>query len=438
MPPYGSSAPTWHSDDLEAAFETLREAGDRSGQARVAGWIGNAMAGARRRDEAVAYLAPMVREFDDLSDDDPNLVHLVQAYASASFLTGHYREALESADRVLAAAERMGDARQASEALRIKGSSAFNLGRLWEAQALLLGAGRVAREAGLPDAELRSTVILASVIALDSPAGALALGREAIELARRLGQRSQEIVLSQNAAEDARRVGEWDWAAEVVAHIDQFDIDAAAHLANRIQQSLSAAWRGALKPEDLDALRIAVTTVEDRDIESSIFDLEGVLHTTSGRFIEAATAWMKVASASDLNAPYALPRAGRAAVLGGDAALAHQALDRLAALGSRGRAIDADKAAIGAGLAALAGDRAAALAGYRTAVTAYRELGLAFDEALLGIEAARMVGVAEPEVLAWVETARATLTRLGAESLLGVLEGAAARGAIGAEAAAGA
>jgi class 3 adenylate cyclase/tetratricopeptide (TPR) repeat protein len=413
--------------DLEAALETLRAVGDRSGQARVAGWIGNAMAGARRREEAVTYLESALRDFGDLGDDNKDLIHLVQSYAGASFLTGNYHAALESADRVLAAAERMGDASQAAEALRVKGSSAFNLGRIWEAQALLLGAGRVAREAGLPEAELRSTVILASVIALDSPAEALALGREAIELAQRLGQRSQEIVLSQNAAEDARRVGEWDWAASVVDYIDQYDIDAAAHIANRIQQALSAAWRGALDTDELEGLRAAVTAVEDRDIESSIDDLEGVLHTVNGRFIEAAEAWMKVAGVSDLNAPYALPRAARAAVLGGDPALAQQALDRLAALGTRGRSIDADKATIRAGLAALAGDRASALAGYRTAVATYRELGLAFDEALIGIEASRLVGAAEPEVAGWVEVARATFTRLGAASLVGALERAVAR-----------
>ena len=264
--------------------------------------------------------------------------------------------------------------------------------------------------------------MLASVLALDSPAGALAQERDAIDLARRLGQRTQEIVITQNATEDARRVGDWEWGVEAIARIDQDDIDAASHLANRIQTSLYDAWRGALALDEIAAIKAGVATIEDRDIESSIDDLEGVIALVEGRFGEAAESWMRVAAASDLNAPYSLPRAGRAAMLGGDAELAQSALDRLAALGSRGRAIDADRATIRAGLAAIAGDTATALAGYRTAVTAYRELGLAFDEALLGIEAARMLGISDPEVAGWAETARTTLARLGAMPLVKSLE----------------
>ncbi len=413
--------------DLGAAFETLRTAGDRSGQARVAGWIGNALAGARRRDEAVAHLAPMAREFDDLGDDDPNLVHLLQTYGTTSFLVGDYRTALAASDRVLAAAERSGDAREAAEALRIKGSSAFNLGRMWEARALLQGSLRVAQDAGLADAELRASAMLTSVQALDSPGDALALERDAIEVAQRIGQRSQEIVITQNASEDARRVGEWDWAVEAIERIDQYDIDVAAHTANRIQLALFAAWRGALDADEIDAIKAGLASIEDRDIESAVDDLEGVLAIVDGRFGDAAVSWLRVAGVSDLNAPYTLPRAGRAAVLAGDADLARQALDRLAVLGSRGRAVDADRATIRAGLDALQGDRAAALAGYRAAVTAYRELGLAFDEALLGIEAARLVGVADAEVAGWVEAARSTFTRLGAAPLVAALDRAAAR-----------
>ena len=413
--------------ELEEVLETLRAAGDRSGQARVAGWIGNALAGARRRDEAAAHLGPMAREFDALGDDDPNLVHLLQTHGTTAFLVGDYHTALEASDRVLAAAERAGDARQAAEALRIKGASAFNLGRMWEARALLLGSLRVAQEAGLADAELRAGSVLTSVQALDSPADALALERDAIALAQRVGQRSQEIVITQNASEDARRVGDWDWAVAAVARIDQYDIDVAAHLANRIQAALFAAWRGTLDSEEPAAIRAGLAGIEDRDIESAVDDLDGVRALAEGRFGDAAASWLRVAGVSDLNAPYTLPRAGRAAVLAGDADVARQALDRLAALGSRGRAIDAERATIRAGLAALAGDRTAALAHYRAAATAYRDLGLAFDEALLGLEAARILGVVDSEVAGWAETARATFERLGAAPLLAALERAAAQ-----------
>ena len=352
-------------------------------------------------------------------------------WAASAYFVSDYPTALEIADRVLAAAERVGDARVAAEALRTKGNSAFNLGRLWELRALLMGSQRVAQEAGLQEPELRAVSALATVLALDSPAAALAQERDAIALARRLGQRQQEIVITQNAVEDARRVGDWDWCDRAIAEIDQYDIDAAARLENRIQQAMMSAWRGDLSEDALEALRAAAAEVEDRGTEAAIDDLKGIVHTVEGRFVEAAASWIRLADASDLNAPYALPRAGRAAVLGGDAQLARSTLDRLAALGSRGRAIDADRTTIRAGLAALAGDHTAALDGYRSAAVAYRELGLAFDEALLGIEAARLIGVEDPEVGAWVETARATLARIRVDPLLAALDRAVARSAAG-------
>ena len=86
---------------------------------------------------------------------------------------------------------------------------------------------------------------------------------------------------------------------------------------------------------------------------------------------------MTITRMSDLNAPYSFPKAGRAAVLAGDAAMARAAVDGLARIGARGRAMDADRAAIGAGIAALEGDLMGARTGYRTAVAAFRDLGLA-------------------------------------------------------------
>ena len=54
------------------------------------------------------------------------------------------------------------------------------------------------------------------------------------------------------------------------------------------------------------------------------------------------------------------------------------------------------------------------------------ELG---ELALLGIEAARLLGMADPEVAGWVDTARSTFTLLGSAPLVGALERAAARSA---------
>jgi hypothetical protein len=75
-------------------------------------------------------------------------------------------------------------------------------------------------------------------------------------------------------------------------------------------------------------------------------------------------------------------------------------------------------ALIQAGIQAIEGDTAAALAGFRACVGVYRDLGLAWDEGLLGLVAASTLGVAEPEVARWLAEARATFERLKAAPLV--------------------
>jgi hypothetical protein len=122
-----------------------------------------------------------------------------------------------------------------------------------------------------------------------------------------------------------------------------------------------------------------------------------------------------------LNAPYVLPRAAHAALLAGDAAGARAALDRLAATGAHGRAIDVDRVAIQAGLAVLQGRRAEGITGYRSAIAGWRDLGLPWDEAVTSIAFVRLVGPDEPEAVAAAEAARGILEGLGAVRVLDIL-----------------
>ena len=412
--------------DLDLALEAFEAMGDRSAAARVAGWYGQTIVDARRRGEGTAYLETAFTRYEDLGDNDPNLVFLMRCLSMACFLSGDYPRSQAVADRQLAAAELLGDARLATEALRTKGAAAFYLGRLWEARALLQGAYHLAQEADLPDVQVAVLGILTSAIALDSPAESLALEHDAIDLARRLGRRGQEIVITMNATEDARRTGEWDWALGAIEAISGLDVDADALLGNRNQRALFDAFRGKLQDTDRDAIVADLEATPDRDMQSGGLDVTATSHFAAGRWAEAADSWMAVVDISDLNAPYALPRAGRAALLARDGAKARTALDRLAALGTRGRAVDADRAVMRAGLAALDGDAAAALAGYRGALVSFRELGLQWDEAMVGLEAASLLGAADPEVAGWVEAARAIYDRLQAVPMVARLDEAAA------------
>ena len=81
-----------------------------------------------------------------------------------------------------------------------------------------------------------------------------------------------------------------------------------------------------------------------------------------------------------------------------------------------------DLQGLAAGIDALGGNRSVALAQFREALTGYRVLGLAFDEALTVLDMVSLLGADEPEVLTAAEWARGTLTHLGAKPLVDRLD----------------
>jgi tetratricopeptide (TPR) repeat protein len=327
-------------------------------------------------------------------------------------------------DRALAAAERAGLVNIAAEALSTKGVIAMYQGRLWEARALLVGARLLAEEHNQPDVAMRTMNMLAATVAHDDPAEALRLERAAIELARQLGRRSAEMVTLGNAAEDARRTGDWAWAIEELEAAIDLDLDESTQLTLRAALALLQCLRGQLAPDVLQNILAGISRLEDSDTKATAFDLQAHDALLRGEYRSAYENHMLVIGISDLNAPYSLPRAGHAAVLAGDVDGARAALAQLDALGTRGRAVDADRAGIRAGIAAIEGDPAAAVAAYRTAIEAFRDLGLPWDEALTALSAAKRIGPDAPGVREWVETARATFIRLEAAPILGLLDDA--------------
>ncbi len=407
---------------FEAATAIRVDLGDRSAQARSIAWEGEALSTMRLRDEGLVRLSAAWEQLRDLGPDDPNLALLARAMAGICVFTGDYERADLMAHEALASAERLGLAGVAADAMVVMGTTALYRGRQWQARTLLTGARQLAEEAGLHDTALRVMITLPSFVALDDPRASLALGKEALALARRLGRRRNELAILFNASEDARRTGDWDWAVGELEAANQLEVDVASALVARGQLAFFDIYRGRSDPVERDELRRVLRGLEDLDMNSTAEDFGGSDAHARGRWAEAAAAWIRVADISDLNAPYALLRAGRVAILARDPALAQAALDRMDALGSRGRAIDADRSTIRAGLAMLAGDEDAALAGYRVALVAYRDLGLAWEEALVGMEAVSMIGTGDPEVAGWIDTARATFTRLDAGPMLVLLD----------------
>ena len=120
----------------------------------------------------------------------------------------------------------------------------------------------------------------------------------------------------------------------------------------------------------------------------------------------------------------------RSALWTGDAAGASRLLSAMDTSGYRGPVLTADGLCARAGIDALEGRGAAALAGYREALRAYRQLGLAFEEAAAGADMATLLPPEElgaPDIIAAITAARGTLERLRSRPFLGRLETAGAR-----------
>ena len=233
-----------------------------------------------------------------------------------------------------------------------------------------------------------------------------------------------ELLLIGNAGEDSFRTGEWSFQAAEFASLDELEIEAATRLPMEGASTVIALLRGEIDLTELEARYAGIMDdVQDNDLRSNEIDMRAWGAFAEGRFDEAASAWMEMADTSALNAPYVLPRAAGMALLARDAAHARLALDRMVATGAHGRAIDMDKTAVRAGLAALDGSTQEAIAGFRAAIAGWRDLGLPWDEAMTSLIFVRLVGTGSPEARAAAESARTILDGLGARRVVAILDG---------------
>ena len=302
------------------------------------------------------------------------------------------------------------------EGLITKGNLLAKHGRPVEGNALAEGARRVAVERGFPEWEARALIAMSLRISLGDPRAAIQMEREAIDLVRRIGRRDMELLLIGNAGEDSIRTGDWEFQATEFASLDELEIEPAIRLPMESTLSVIAIMRGEVDGDAIEIAYVEDSDIEDHETASVRHDLRGWIAFAEGRFKEASEAWFMMASMSALNAPYVLPRAAHAAILAGDRAGATQALERLDATGAHGRALDVDRTAIRAGLAALDGGTAEAVAGFRAALAGWRELGLPWDEAITSLEFARLVGAHDPEARDAARSARVILERLASSS----------------------
>jgi hypothetical protein len=140
---------------------------------------------------------------------------------------------------------------------------------------------------------------------------------------------------------------------------------------------------------------------------------------------EAAHEAEAAAQATNYFEPITLPLATRATLWAGDAAGAASLVERMDRSVIRGQATELDRTTLRAGVAALEGRRPDAIAGYRDALRGWQGSGLAFEEAMAGLDMAILLAPTEREMgeaPGIVQGAREVFAALGARPFLARLD----------------
>jgi class 3 adenylate cyclase len=407
------------------ALEARRALGDRTAIARAsAAYCGtliafssNETAGANRSLEAA--LAAW-KEFEDLEQTAAG-VDLMLQVAAGYLVSDDLAPALPWLERLLPIAERLNLTRQITDGLARLSSVLYRLDRPEESLILLRGSHDLAMANGIDEVQRRTRTALTFYEQFADPVAGLAMTREGLEMASRRGSKYSGFLMVGNAVSCAIRVGEWAWAQALLDEWLADEVRISVFLELHTDRAVLTALTGGDASPDIAEAERMVADVSDPQYSSYCHWARSWSALVAGRLDEARIEATTAVEVTSYFAPITLPIATRAALWAGNLDAARLLADQVDAAIVRGRAIAMDRVTLRAGVAALEGRRPEAIAGYREAIRGWQSIGLSFDEALAGLDLEILLAPSEREMAeaaTIVESARATLTRLGAIPLL--------------------
>jgi class 3 adenylate cyclase/tetratricopeptide (TPR) repeat protein len=388
---------------LRTAIDRHRQRGDLPAIARSAALLGRALLATYRVEAAMELLTGIQAEVGHLPDD-PGVVALETQLARAHYINNDPRRAIESLDHALEVAERLDLVPVIAEALAIRGGALTEIGRGYEGRAAAEGAFRLAEANGLAHVALRARNVVATFLSQRDPLEAQRVYEEGMAEARRMGSRAMLVRLSENAIDNARFLGRWDWSLRELEALLSGSLGQEDRLNAEAQLAYFQAFRGELDPATIAGLR--ASSRGGADWSSAMDDVFGGVALAEGRFNEAATFWLRLADASPLNAPTAISMAAIASIWASDAPAAHAALERFDATGAHGPVVLARRTVTEAAIAGLEGRMDESAAGFRTGLDLLRAAGVKLEEAFAGISMASVLGPSRPEAKVAAAAAR--------------------------------
>ena len=375
---------------------------------------------------ALEMLEALWEEFSDL-EETPAGVALMSTFVRVNRGLAKTDVALEWAERLLPIAERIGDLASIAFGLVGRGASLVLLGRPREGLVLLRGAHQLALANDLRDVENGSRILLSFYEQWGDPVAGVALGREGLEIGRRLGSQAYRFQMVGNAAICALRVGEWDWVAAELEEWLESSEENSNWIEFHVDRALLHANRGLDTTRDLETAQRLRAGVTDPQYESYELFARAAVSLLDGDLAGAAEQAERAATITTYFSPLAYPVAARAALWAGDAPTARRLLETEIGNGDWGPVLEADRARTSAGIAALERRSVEAVAAYRDALRAYQQLGLEFETAACAVDMAVLLpreARDAPDLVAAMGAARETLARLGAAPWLARLDAA--------------
>ena len=407
---------------LRRAVAVNIEQGAAGGQVLSTVALARALMSSKKSAEALELLGTTVADTGSETDLDPaSLARLLISLGGALSRNAQPERALATVERALVIAERLDLTEQIIEGLGNKGAALATLGRRVEGLGLMQLAGELAETHGFPALAARNLGNRGAYLLAD-PRAALEVERAAIELSVRLGQRGLQMTNIQNAAEDALRTGNWDWAVELLEKNLEEDIDPVDRASLLMAQLRYRAYRGQAADDGRVEVADMVAELNDREMLGSFEGLLADLSLAAGDPAAARQHARASAVASPLNAPLQYLVAARAASWAHDPVGVAEDLADFAATTVKGGAMDLSRIAAEAAVAALQGDSDGAQRRFAEALRVARDLGLPWDEAMIAIDMAMTLESADPEVIAAVAEARVIFERLHAAPMLALLD----------------
>jgi class 3 adenylate cyclase/tetratricopeptide (TPR) repeat protein len=377
-----------------------------------------------RFEAATPMIEGAITRFADLRGETV-FAELEGQLARAYMLTARWAESVPIADRALEVAEREELTDLAADTLITKGSALDNLGRHFEAIALIEAGRRLLERSGNDALVTRAINNLASVLSDDDPRASVEIARDGLQVMARRGERG--FTLIENAVAGSIRLGDWDWALGLLETEASEEIDPMPRSAGLAGILQIRGFRG-LPSDDLRAeFATTVARMGASTREAFLALMRAYAALADGSFSAARKDARRYSEVWPQGGADGWRLAARAAVWAGDLDAARADLEALESLNRRGRGVALELLTIRAAIAALEDRAADALAMYREALRGWDELGLPWDFALCAIDMAMRLDPGEAEVAAAGARARTVLEQLGARPYIERLDAALAR-----------